>query len=77
MAYYAGRAAGQAGLEALTVSFVHGSSSGNRGLNKTKLAHAVYGTVFKNASSADQKRLIDRCRKAVSSRLKLHGKNLI
>jgi hypothetical protein len=50
---------------------------GKPGLNKTKLAHAVYGTVFKNASSADQKRLIDRRRKAVSSRLKLHGKNLI
>ena len=45
-------------------------------LKDKNLAVAIYGEQFAKASAADRKRLIDRCRKAVSRRLLPLGQNL-
>jgi hypothetical protein len=37
-------------------------------LGRQKLAHAIYGAEFTKASSADRKKMVDRCRRAVERR---------
>jgi hypothetical protein len=38
-------------------------------LGRQKLAHAVYGVQFTKANSAERKKMVDRCRRAVERRM--------
>jgi hypothetical protein len=42
---------------------------GSPPLSRSKLAFAIYGSEFTKASSADRKRMVDRCRRAVERRI--------